>query len=76
MGWDVPTVRALFEAEVFRFLRARGLITADRIALIRSWRHSGFGFYAGEALEPADRQTMQHAPRAGDRRRAGRDPRT
>ena len=63
MGWDVPTVRALFEAEVFQFLRARELITADRIALIRSWRHSGFGFYAGEALDPADTRTTQHVAR-------------
>jgi hypothetical protein len=44
-GWDRPVLRRLFEVEVFRFLRERELLSAERMELIRSWRHSGFDVY-------------------------------
>ena len=47
-------LRELFEAEVFRFLREKELLGAERMQLIRSWRHSGFGVHMGEAFSPAD----------------------
>jgi hypothetical protein len=41
-------LRELFQVELFRFLRERELLTAERMELIRSWRHSGFDVYVGE----------------------------
>lgn len=62
-GWDRPVLRELFEVEVFRFLRQRGLLSAERMQLIRSWRHSGFGVHVGEAIGPEDRQSLEHVAR-------------
>ncbi len=56
-------LRKLFEVEVFRFLRERGLLSAERMDLIRSWPHSGFGVYVGEAIGPEERQTLEHLAR-------------
>ncbi|MFC1595540.1 IS3 family transposase, partial [Gemmatimonadota bacterium] len=62
-GWDRPVLGKLFEAEVFRFLRKRELLSAERMELIRSWRHSGFNVYVGEAIGSGDRQTLEHVAR-------------
>ena len=62
-GWDRPVLRKLFEAEVFRFLRERELLSAERMELIRSWRHSGFNVYVGDPIEPDNRQLLEHIAR-------------
>ena len=62
-GWDRPVLRELFTAEVFRFLRERELLSAERMQLIRSWRHSGFGVYVGEEIGPGERQALEHVAR-------------
>ena len=36
---------------------------AERMQLIRSWRHSGFGVYVGEAIEAGDREALEHVAR-------------
>ncbi len=43
-------LRELFEANVFKLLVSEGLITAELIAKIRTWRHSGFHVYAGPTI--------------------------
>jgi len=62
-GWDRPVLRELFTAEVFRFLREKELLSAERMQLIRSWRHSGFGVHVGEAIGPGERQALEHVAR-------------
>ena len=62
-GWDRPVLRELFEVEVFRFLREKELLNAERMQLIRSWRHSGFGVHVGEAIGPGERQALEHVAR-------------
>jgi hypothetical protein len=62
-GWDRPVLRKLFQVEVFRFLRERELLTAERMELIRSWRHSGFDVYVGEPVAAEDRATPGHVAR-------------
>lgn len=39
-------LRAYFRFD--RFLRERELLSAERMELIRSWRHSGFNVYVGD----------------------------
>jgi hypothetical protein len=63
IGWDRPVLRELFQVEVFRFLRERELLTAERMGLIRSWRHSGFDVYVGEPIADEDRATLGHVAR-------------
>ena len=62
-GWDRPVLRELFTAEVFRFLRERELLSAERMQLIRSWRHSGFDVFVGEPIAPDDRRALEHVAR-------------
>ena len=42
-------LRELFEANVFKLLVSQSLITAELIAKIRTWKHSGFHVYVGPA---------------------------
>ena len=63
LGWDRPMLRELFQVQVFRFLRKRGLLTAERMELIRSWRHSGFDVCVGEPIAAEDRETLGHVAR-------------
>jgi len=62
-GWDQPVLRKLFEVEVFRFLREKELLSVERMQLIRSWRHSGFGVHVGEAIGPGEREALGHVAR-------------
>ena len=62
-GWDRPALRELFQIEVFRFLRERDLLSAERVELIRSWRHSGFDVYVGAAIASRDRARLEHIAR-------------
>ena len=48
---------------MFRFLREKELLSAERMQLIRSWRHSGFGVYVGEAIEAGNREALEHVAR-------------
>jgi len=52
--WDADKIRELFEVEVFRFLREAGLLTQQRLDLIKSWRHSGFNVHLERSLHPSD----------------------
>ncbi|MFC1540218.1 hypothetical protein ACFL41_01860 [Gemmatimonadota bacterium] len=62
-GWDRPVLWELLQIEVFRFLRDRELLSAERIDLIRSWRHSGFDVFVGETIAPDDRRILEHVGR-------------
>jgi hypothetical protein len=52
-------VRQLFEAEVFRFLLRKDLISQGRVSLVRSWRHSGFHLSAERTIAPGDREELE-----------------
>ena len=43
-------LRELFEANVFKLLVSEGLITAELISKMRTWKHSGFHVYAGPTI--------------------------
>jgi ribosomal protein S27E len=49
-AWDPRAIRNLFEIEVFRFLRRKGLLSRERMELIRSWPHSGFNVHVSKAI--------------------------
>jgi len=62
-GWDRPVLRELFQIEVFRLLRERGLLSSERMELIRSWRHSGFDVFVGQPIASDDRRALEHVAR-------------
>ncbi|MCK4235747.1 MAG: transposase, partial [Candidatus Krumholzibacteria bacterium] len=57
-AWNEGALRELFQVEVFRFLRQRGLLSRDRMELILSWQHSGFNVHIGKAISPDDRESL------------------
>jgi hypothetical protein len=58
LTWDKEKIRQLFEAEVFKFLRLAGLLSKERMALIKSWRHSGFNVQLERSLDPRERDEI------------------
>jgi hypothetical protein len=58
LTWDKEKIRQLFEAEVFKFLRLAGLLSKERMALIKSWRHSGFNVHLDRSLDARERDEI------------------
>jgi hypothetical protein len=53
-------LRAILEHRVPGMLLSRGKTTRDLIALIRSWRHSGFQVYVGPRIQPGDEDATEN----------------
>ena len=53
-GVDQELLQEFFSQKVFDFLLAEGLIDEGVIDNMRSWKHSGFNFYAGEPIATED----------------------
>jgi hypothetical protein len=60
---DASKIKECFELEVFRFLRQQGLLSRERMELIQSWRHSGFGVYLDRTLYPEDQDGIMRIGR-------------
>ncbi len=56
-------IQQCFEVEVFRFLRHKDLLSKERMELIKSFRHSGFGVYLDRTLYPEDKEDMMRLAR-------------
>ena len=61
--FDPKDLRVIFEHRVLRMLLSRGRITRDLIALIRSWRHSGFQVYVGSRILPGEEEATKNLAR-------------
>ena len=64
----------LFRAKVIRFLSDEGLLSEERVALLDSWRHSGFSVHNSVTVGAGDtagidrlRGTCCHAPLSSER---------
>jgi len=53
----------MFEHRVLRMLLSRGKMTRDLVALIRSWRHSGFQVYVGSRIQPGEEEATENLAR-------------
>lgn len=51
---DTALIQEYFSEKVIKFLLKRELIDEDVVSNMRSWKHSGFGFYAGEPVPASD----------------------
>ncbi|MBN1319765.1 MAG: hypothetical protein JXA87_02890 [Thermoleophilia bacterium] len=56
---DTAVVREFFEAEVFRFLLRRDLISEERVALVRSWRNSGLHLRPERTIAAGERRELE-----------------
>ncbi len=61
--FDPKALRAIFEHRVLRMLLSKGKITRDLIALLRSWRHSGFQVYVGPRILPGEEGAAENLAR-------------
>ena len=61
--FDPKDLRAIFEHRVLRMLLSRGKITRDLIALILSWRYSGFQVYVGPRIQPGEEEATENLAR-------------
>ncbi len=51
---DTKPAELLFRHKVFSLLPKAGVIDEDRIALLLSWKHSGFSIHNSVTVEPED----------------------
>lgn len=49
--------------KVFRMLLAKEKITREWIAMLSSWRHSGFHVFCGNRISPNDETAMKNLAR-------------
>jgi hypothetical protein len=61
--FDPEDLRAIFEHRVLRMLLSKGKIAQDLVALIFSWRHSGFQVYGGPRIQPAEEEATENLAR-------------
>jgi hypothetical protein len=50
--WDLALLGEIFRREVLGLLQDKGLLSDERLALLRSWQHSGFHVHIGEPVDP------------------------
>jgi hypothetical protein len=56
---DFAPLEEIFREEFFRTLETKDKITPERIALLRSWRHSGFAAHSDRRVEKGDRRALE-----------------
>jgi hypothetical protein len=58
-AFDTKALEKIFRHKVLKMLLAEGKITADLIALMGKWRHSGFNVYSGPRILPWQKKYME-----------------
>jgi hypothetical protein len=56
-------LEAIFRRKVLRMLLSRGKITKEVIAMLSTWRHSGFHVFCGKRISPNDDTAMENLAR-------------
>jgi hypothetical protein len=60
---ELKKLEAIFRHKVFKMLLNRGKITKEMIAMISTWRHSGFNVFCGNRISPKDETAMENLAR-------------
>lgn len=55
---DPQEFQALFEDKVLAALESTGLLSTDTVANIKTWPHSGFSAFIGDAIAPTDKEQL------------------
>lgn len=59
MDLDFSPLVEIFRERTLKMLLARGRIAPGRVALVRSWRHSGFAVHWERRVEASDRRGLE-----------------
>jgi hypothetical protein len=60
---ELKKLLAIFQHKVFRKLLDKGKITKEMIAMLSTWRHSGFHVFCGNRISPNDDTAMENLAR-------------
>jgi len=60
---ELKKLEAIFRHKVFRMLLNKGKITQEMIAMLSTWRHSGFNVFCGNRISPNDDTAMENLAR-------------
>jgi hypothetical protein len=58
-----PSLEAIFRRKVLRMLLNKGKLTKEMIAMLSTWRHSGFNAFCGARISPKDDTAMENLAR-------------
>jgi hypothetical protein len=60
---ELKKLEAIFRHKVLRMLLSKGKITQEMIAMLSTWRHSGFNVFCGARISPKDDTAMENLAR-------------
>ena len=60
---ELKKLEAIFRHKVLRMLLNKGKITQEMIAMLSTWRHSGFNVFCGNRISPTDDTAMENLAR-------------
>jgi hypothetical protein len=60
---ELKKLEAIFRHKVFKMLLKKGKITKEMIAMLSTWRHSGFNVFCGNRIAPKDETAMENLAR-------------
>jgi len=60
---ELKKLDAIFQHKVFKMLLSRGKITKEMIAMLATWRHSGFHVFCGNRISTIDDTAMENLAR-------------
>jgi hypothetical protein len=60
---ELKKLEAIFRHKVIRMLLNKGKITKEMIAMLLTWRHSGFNVICGNRSSPTDDTAMENLAR-------------
>ena len=56
---ELKKLEAIFQHKVFCMLIAKGKISREMIAMLSTWRHSGFNVFCGNRIQPKEKEAME-----------------
>ncbi|MBU1745161.1 MAG: transposase [Proteobacteria bacterium] len=57
---ELKKLEAIFRHKVLRMLLNKGKISQEMIAMLSTWRHSGFHVFCGNRISPNDKTAMEN----------------
>ena len=60
---ELKKLEAIFRHKVLRMLLSKGKITRELIAMLSTWRHSGFHVFCGNRISPNDETAVENLAR-------------
>ncbi len=61
--FELKKLEAIYRHKMLRMLLAKGKITQEMIAMLSTWRHSGFHVFCGSRISPNDDTAMENPAR-------------